>query len=70
METRKPRKGLSMNKEITLKEYGGQKCDVKIFQTLSSTPETKATFKSVNGFGDHTYTSEQLLEIVREMDNI
>ena len=64
----KPNDWGMMEKELTIKEYGGQKCDLKLFKRKDGSKYV--TFHTVSGYGNHSYTSKELMSIIDELDNI
>ena len=57
-----------MEKELLLKEYGGQKCDLILHERKDGSKYAK--FDTVAGYGSHYYNVEQLQDIVDRLENL
>lgn len=59
---------MSNGKELILKEYAGQKCDVKI--TIRENGSSYVTFNSVEGYGSPSLEKEELEKLITMMELI
>jgi len=55
-----------MKKELRLKDFAGQKCEVRVFLDEGC---PRSEFRSVEGFGPPVLTKEKLMQLIQLMDS-